>query len=80
MSEEKVEPTVKEMRVRHRSKPAEPYAQSNALGVVCRDPSTGSLRITPNVKTTPAQAYVAWNDGEYFTWERLVDLIELKAK
>lgn len=74
-TEVKVE--VKELRVRHRSRPSEPFAQSGAVGVVCRDPSTGSLRITPKWKTIPAQAYVCWNDGDYFTWERLVDLIEI---
>lgn len=74
---EQAEVEVKELRVRHRSRPAEPFAQSNAVGVVCRDPSTGSLRITPKWKTIPAQAFVSWNDGDYFTWERLSDLMEL---
>ena len=81
MTEEKAEATVKEMRVRHRGRPSEPFAQPNAVGVVCRDPVTFALRVTPKLKTIPAQAFVSWNDGEYFTWERLVDLIEVgKAK
>lgn len=77
MSEQAEVEVVKELRVRHRSRPAEPFAQSNHVGVVCRNPDTGSLRITPKWKTTPAQAFVSWNDGDYFTWERLSDLMEL---
>jgi hypothetical protein len=67
----------KELRVRHRSKPSEPWAQPGAVGVITRDPSTGSLRITPKWKNTPAQAFVSWNEGDYFTWEKLADLIEI---
>jgi hypothetical protein len=74
-TEEKAE--VKELRVKHRTKPSEPFAQPNAIGLVCRDPNTGSLRITPKWRTIPAQAYVSWNDGDYFTWERLNDLVEI---
>lgn len=76
MSEDKTETTVKDVRVRHRSKPAEPFAQFNATGVICRT-NTDTLRITPQWKNIPAQAFVSWNDGDYFTWERLADLIEV---
>ncbi len=77
MNNEQVEVEVKELRVKHRTKPSEPFAQPNAIGVVCSDPVTGSLRITPQWRNIPAQAYVSWDSGDYFTWERLADLVEM---
>lgn len=70
------------MKVKHRNKPAEPFATVGAHGVVTRTFEDGPLRITPAHRQIPAMAHVQWdspNDatGPYFTWERLADLIEL---
>ncbi|MBF4194624.1 hypothetical protein [Mycolicibacterium phlei] len=64
-------------KVRHRTKPAEPFAQPNAFGRITRTREDGPLRITPAAKGVPAQAYVAWERGDevFYTWERLSDLI-----
>lgn len=51
-------------RIRHRGKPAEPFAVVGSYGLV--------LRVTPAAKGIPAQALVDW-DG-FCTWERLSDL------
>ena len=51
-------------RIRHRGKPAEPFARLGDYGVI--------VRVTPAAPGIPAQAYVDW--GEYATWERLNDL------
>lgn len=67
-------------KVRHRTKPSEPFAQPNAYGKITRTKEDGPLRITPAARGIPAQAYVQWGDekaGFYFTWEKLSDLIEV---
>lgn len=63
-------------KVKHRSKPAEPFAQPNSYGRITKTREDGALRITPASRGIPAQAYVQWGDGKdaYFTWERLADL------
>lgn len=65
-------------RVRHRTRPSEPWGVQGAHGKICADPRSGNLRITPAGRGgIPAMAYVSWGDDEYCTWERLSDLIEL---
>lgn len=65
-------------KVRHRTRPSEPFAQPNERGVV--------LRATPAYRTIPAQCLVGWGEmkrpddpicrlfetaprAEYETWE-----------
>jgi hypothetical protein len=64
-------------KVKHRSKPSEPFAQPGAHGRITRTREDGPLRITPASRGIPAQAYVHWGDedGGYHTWEALSDLI-----
>lgn len=52
-------------KVRHRIKPSEPFAVPGQYGHI--------LRVTPSYRTVPAQAYINW--GDFFTWEKLSDLI-----
>ncbi|AEJ92227.1 hypothetical protein SEA_YEET_164 [Mycobacterium phage Yeet] len=67
-------------KVRHRGKPAEPFAEVGAHGRITRTKEDGRLRITPKGHGLPAMAYVSWKDGEFFTWERLADLTFTKGK
>lgn len=67
-------------KVRHVGKPAEPYAPVGAHGMITRTVPDGPLRITPAFRGIPAMAHVQWSDsgvGEYSTWERLSDLIQV---
>lgn len=70
------------MKVKHRSKPSEPFGQPGAYGHVTRTREDGPLRITPAAKGIPAQAFVQWGDAEngFCTWEKLGDLIEVGKK
>ena len=52
-------------RCRHKTKPAEPFAQLRAYGEI--------LRVTPAVNGVPAQAFVQWEG--YETWEKLTALV-----
>jgi hypothetical protein len=54
-------------RVKHRGKPAEPWAQEGQFGHV--------VRVTPGYRGVPAQAFVQW-DG-FTTWEKLADLAKM---
>lgn len=54
-------------KVKHRTKPSEPWGQPGAIGKV--------TRVTPAYRSIPAMAHVEW-DG-YSTWERLADLVEI---
>jgi hypothetical protein len=50
--------------VRHLGKPQEPFAVKGQLGEV--------LRVAPSGSGIPAQAYVAWSNGDrvaFETWE-----------
>lgn len=70
-------------RVRHRSKPAEPFAQPGAHGRITRTRDEGPLRITPARRGIPAMAHVQWGDeerGVFHTWEKLSDLIPSKSR
>lgn len=57
------------VRIQHRSKPSEPYAHEGQIG--------NALRITPAFRNIPAQALCDW--GEFQTWEKLTDLIQLEV-
>lgn len=50
-------------KVRHRRMPADPHARANEHGRITRTPE-GNLRVTPQDRQIPAQAYVSWADGE----------------
>lgn len=69
-------------RVRHVSKPAEPYAPVGAYGRITRTRDEGPLRITPARRDIPAMAHVQWGEGtdSFCTWERLADLVRLGKK
>lgn len=60
-------------KVRHRTRPSEPFGQSGAYGKITRTHDEGPLRVTPAARGIPAQAYVDW--GDFCTWERLNDLV-----
>lgn len=62
-------------KVRHVGKPAEPFAAVGAHGHITRTREDGPLRITPAARGIPAMAHVDW--GDFCTWERLSDLIEV---
>lgn len=66
-------------KVRHRGKPAEPFAPVGAFGHITRTREDGPLRITPAANGIPAQAYVQWGAGDqaFYTWERLSDLMQV---
>lgn len=64
-------------RVKHRGKPAEPFAQAGAQGRITRTAEDGRLRITPAYRGSPAMAHCEWEHevhGTFHTWERLQDL------
>lgn len=64
-------------KVRHVSKPSEPWGKPSDYGRITRTSDDGRLRITPAQRSIPAMAHVLWNadeDNAYYTWERLVDL------
>ena len=69
-------------KVRHIGKPSEPFAQYGAYGRITRTSEDGNLRITPAARGIPACAHVAWgdDDGVFYTWEKLSDLIEVGRK
>lgn len=69
-------------KVRHVSKPAEPFAQQGAYGRITRTREDGPLRITPAARDIPAMAHVEWGEGPdaFTTWERLSDLVRLGKK
>ncbi|MBB3752505.1 hypothetical protein FHT44_005017 [Mycolicibacterium sp. BK634] len=67
-------------KVRHVSKPSEPWGKSSDYGRITRTAEDGPLRVTPAARGIPAQAHVLWNadsDNPYYTWERLADLKEV---
>lgn len=71
------------IRVKHLGTPAEPFAQPGMFGVIEPiNPSDEKSRphITPATRGIPAQAYVAWGEGNdtFHTWERLSTLQFLK--
>lgn len=70
-----------EQRVRHKTKPAEPFAAEGAYGVIARTPE-GHLRVTPRRNGVPSMAYVLWGEGDeaFSTWERLNDLTLIKER
>ena len=64
-------------RVKHRGKPAEPFAQAGAQGRITRTAEDGRLRITPGRRGLPGMAFVEWEHevhGTFHTWERVADL------
>lgn len=52
-------------KVRHRGRPAEPFAPEGAYGIV--------NRVTPPGRNIPGQVSVSW-EGGFSTWERQRDL------
>lgn len=58
-------------KVKHVTKPGEPFARPDQRGLVDR--------LTPAYRQIPAMAYVVWDDGDkgFQTWERLTDLVKL---
>lgn len=68
------------MKVKHRSKPAEPWGEVGAYGQIT-ETLDGKPRITPAYRQIPAAAHVAWGEGDqvWHTWERLADLQIIKA-
>jgi hypothetical protein len=66
-------------RVKHRTKPSEPFGQPGQHGVINRTKTDGPLRIAPAGPGIPAQAHVTWGEGAdaFTTWERLTDLVPL---
>jgi hypothetical protein len=53
------------LRVRHKSKPQEPFSKEGEFGTV--------IRVTPAARMIPAQCYVDWETCQ--TWERQSDLV-----
>lgn len=70
-------------KVRHISRPSEPWGKPSDYGRITRTYEEGPLRITPAARNIPAQAHVLWNadeDNPYYTWERLIDLRSVGKK
>lgn len=67
-------------KVKHVTKPSEPFATANAVGRICKDPHSDRPRIAPAARGLPAMAFIAWNDGDFTTWEKLSDLIPMAEK
>lgn len=75
-------------KVRHRTKPSEPFASDRAYGRITRTTTEvdekgnlcGPLRITPKGRGIPAAAHVEWDSaiGVFTTWEKLLDLEVIK--
>lgn len=69
-------------KVKHRSRPSEPFGQVGAHGKITRTGPDGPLRVTPAYRGIPAQAHVEWlyGDSVFHTWEALSDLIQIGGK
>lgn len=65
---------LRNVKVQHKRRPAEPWAKSNAVGFVNGRKSGQQFvpRITPSGSGIPAMVHVNW--GDYDTWERLADV------